>query len=110
MGSFVVQEMPIESKPEEVAAPKPEKGAAPKTGTEGNAKKKSAFESPILKEFEVTLVKTEDNPKIGVDIAHQQEGTYLRIKTIKEGLVQKWNETNPGDLIVAMDRILSVNG
>mmetsp|Transcript_19592 Transcript_19592/g.50229 ORF Transcript_19592/g.50229 Transcript_19592/m.50229 type:complete len:159 (+) Transcript_19592:92-568(+) len=70
---------------------------------------KESVEIQNANTFRITLEK-EGNMPIGLDTVARKQPPALKIKKVKDGLVQKWNVSNP-DLQVKEDYlILEVNG
>jgi putative intracellular protease/amidase len=60
--------------------------------------------------FMVSLQKPEAKTSLGVDIDTKRSIGHLMITNVKEGIVAKWNQENPGKAIKAASRIVAVNG
>lgn len=58
--------------------------------------------------YQVSISKSEGASKIGLDIA-PSASKYLKVKKIKEGLVQEWNKQNPDTQVCEGDFIVEVN-
>lgn len=58
--------------------------------------------------FEVTLTKGPSDV-VGLDV-DWGDMDKLRITKIKEGLVLKWNQSNPSQVVQAGDVIMEING
>mmetsp|Transcript_123011 Transcript_123011/g.217833 ORF Transcript_123011/g.217833 Transcript_123011/m.217833 type:complete len:147 (-) Transcript_123011:61-501(-) len=73
----------------------------PKLGPEGKS-------SPPSKVWEVELKKVPGDV-IGIDV-FGSDSNVLGILQVKEGLMLKWNNANPGDAVVKGDYIIQING
>jgi hypothetical protein len=60
--------------------------------------------------FKVTVEKAPEGPdsKVGLDVTHQDQ-KFLKIKTVKPGLVDKYNKTNKDTEVKVDDYIIAVN-
>mmetsp|Transcript_59235 Transcript_59235/g.190580 ORF Transcript_59235/g.190580 Transcript_59235/m.190580 type:complete len:137 (+) Transcript_59235:108-518(+) len=58
--------------------------------------------------FIITLTKTADMSKLGVDVDLQQQ-TYMEVDRVNDGLVKDWNLKNPSKEVKVGDHIIEVN-
>jgi len=95
--------------------------AEPATTTSAEVESKAkdsgvADKAAVETEIEITLSKESSGTqaKIGLDIVHwppkAADSKGLKIKGIKPGLVQAWNDKNPGKLVGVGDIIIACNG
>mmetsp|Transcript_59236 Transcript_59236/g.190584 ORF Transcript_59236/g.190584 Transcript_59236/m.190584 type:complete len:137 (+) Transcript_59236:108-518(+) len=59
--------------------------------------------------FIITLTKTADMSKLGVDVDLQQQ-TYMEVDRVNDGLVKDWNLKHPDKEVRVHDHIIEVNG
>jgi len=71
--------------------------------------REAADEAMGIIEFTVTLDKGPCD-KLGLDVGYWGAMDKLRIKKIKEGLVDKWNLANPRQCVRPGDYIMDING
>lgn len=95
-----------EAVPEPAVAEKPAEEKAPEPAAAPVTEEKPA-PAPIT--FVVKVEKGESGSKVGLDVMHS-EGKYLKVKTVKEGLVQEWNKANADKAVMPDDMITDVNG
>jgi hypothetical protein len=59
--------------------------------------------------FAVKVEKVEGlNSKVGLDVVHDS-GMYLKVKKVKEGLVEEWNKSHGDSAVQVDDHIVKVN-
>merc|ERR1712083_925919 len=62
-----------------------------------------------VKVWNVSVEKAPD-AKLGLDVVEMlKESKFLKVKVVKDGLVQDWNKDNPDKAIQADDFIIEVN-
>ncbi|CAE8685260.1 unnamed protein product [Polarella glacialis] len=59
--------------------------------------------------FRVSLKKTSPQDKLGVHIAGLTDMDAIRIKLIKAGMLETWNQENPNKEVITGDLIVQVN-
>merc|ERR1719352_2208828 len=103
MGACCATETPpaVETAAQPKAEDKPSADAAPSPPTEAKA-------PPI--QFTLKVEKTAEGPgsKVGLDVTHA-ENKYLKVKKVKEGLVEDWNK-GKDPFVQQDDYIVGVNG
>ena len=63
--------------------------------------------APPLREFFVDVDRSQGQD-LGMGIERRED--YLLVKYIKPGLIEEWNASNPDDLVMTGDHIISING
>mmetsp|Transcript_29415 Transcript_29415/g.51569 ORF Transcript_29415/g.51569 Transcript_29415/m.51569 type:complete len:250 (-) Transcript_29415:61-810(-) len=61
------------------------------------------------KKWQVSLTKVPENRNVGLEVDYSS-GDTLKVKTIKDGLVRKFNEANPENAVQEGDIITEING
>mmetsp|Transcript_85373 Transcript_85373/g.164371 ORF Transcript_85373/g.164371 Transcript_85373/m.164371 type:complete len:119 (-) Transcript_85373:20-376(-) len=74
---------------------------SPAGGTEKKSKK--------YREFTIELHKREGGIRLGIDV-DLNEGSYLWVDKIREGLVHSWNQEYPDMEVKVNDYVMAVNG
>eukprot|EP00927_Polykrikos_kofoidii_P085428 TRINITY_DN9294_c0_g1_i1.p1 TRINITY_DN9294_c0_g1~~TRINITY_DN9294_c0_g1_i1.p1 ORF type:complete len:332 (-),score=62.69 TRINITY_DN9294_c0_g1_i1:141-1136(-) len=69
---------------------------------------KALAKFPRTYEFTINLVKTGDNPSIGLDV-DAADGIALQVFRFKPGLVMDWNKASPRSAIRIGDRLIQAN-
>merc|ERR1719245_820930 len=66
-------------------------------------------EEAANREFSIQIRKVASSDKLGLDIVAHNNRTALRIKAVKPGLIQKWNDDHPDQPVQLGDVIVEVN-
>mmetsp|Transcript_116919 Transcript_116919/g.202989 ORF Transcript_116919/g.202989 Transcript_116919/m.202989 type:complete len:271 (-) Transcript_116919:45-857(-) len=59
--------------------------------------------------FDVTVRREGTEDKLGMELSYCPGGATLLVQAVSNGLVQQWNQANPGRKVERHDRILEVN-
>merc|ERR1740121_1709813 len=102
------KEEPPPPAPAPAPAPAPEPAKAPEPTPAPTPAPAAAVSLPDGT-YEISVEKTDASSKIGVDIV-PTGGKTLRVKKIKDGLIDTWNKSNPDNLVKPGDFIVNVNG
>mmetsp|Transcript_99665 Transcript_99665/g.277565 ORF Transcript_99665/g.277565 Transcript_99665/m.277565 type:complete len:141 (-) Transcript_99665:214-636(-) len=62
-----------------------------------------------MTEFNITLKKTADEPRLGVDV-DLTDNVCLLVDKVNDGLIMNWNKEHPDKAVKVNDKIVSVNG
>merc|ERR1712232_1402455 len=64
----------------------------------------------VRRPAEITVLVSKDEGLLGLELQKAPRGHSLLIHEVKDGLIQKWNLTNPDKELKPRDRIVAVNG
>merc|ERR1712039_840290 len=68
------------------------------------------IEEQAKRNLRINIRKAASSDKLGLDIVKCKNRTAWRIKALKPGLIQKWNDDHPDQRIQLDDVIVEVNG